>query len=749
MRVGTSRRGTVNRGVKTPKLFMNDQRVREYNLKPSTKDTKASDANNISIQNNVKASDATTSDGEINIVASDANYTPNTNHQYIHHNNNSLPIYHSDSDSEDELLVPELNDVYAEYSTDDDDYINISTSIVSEIGNNNDIDITDIDYSLLDEQTLHEIQMMAVQMNRKSMEKLHPGKTKDSLTKELKAILDRKTFKGVHRDKIPSNQKINYMMSKHTVKNKDGIFDRVKSRTLIGGDRMKSIYKDRTGEISARTISLTALYTIATLVAYLELQLGSFDFQNAFVNATLPDNEQCFARMPKEESAIMVEIDPDNWEQFLDPDGHIYVRLLGALYGHPLAPMLWYQFMKDKLGILGFTPIECEPCIFIRINSKTHTLDIIGVHVDDLFIGTKCSDTWDEIRKFRDDHFRGEGTLKIGDKIEYCNIDFEINRLDKSVKITQESYWKKIIEKFQILPSDKRKTPFKSDYMERLRNRSDDVTETQTEFLSIIMSIFWGSKRSKPETLFTVSSLATQAKHGTQEDYTDAISIMQYINDNIPQGIRLTVNGKLRIHCFVDSSGSIHKDTKGHGGWVYGLGDNGYGGPIEAHSGKAKINARSILEYELLALHEALPSGLFLFNLLEELGFPQEPIMIFEDNFGLIELIKRGPISTGVTKHIATKYYGSRDLMGRNIICFRHCPTYLMIADILTKVLTQAEFINMAARLRNDYIQSDKLTDEVYAKLFANSNDRVYIDENEERAVKVLLIMLDSLNSQY
>ena len=45
---------------------------------------------------------------------------------------------------------------------------------------------------------------------------------------------------------------------------------------------------------------------------------------------------------------------------------------------------------------------------------------------------------------------------------------------------------------------------------------------------------------------------------------------------------------------------------------------------------------------------------------------PQEPIMIFEDNFELIELIKRGPISTGVTKHIATKYYGSRDLMGLN-----------------------------------------------------------------------------------
>ena len=151
------------------------------------------------------------------------------------------------------------------------------------------------------------------------------------------------------------------------------------------------------------------------------------------------------------------------------------------------------------------------------------------------------------------------------------------------------------------------------------------------------------------------------------------MAIIKYINDNKPQGIRLCVNGALRIHCFVDSSGSIHKDTRGHGGWVYSLGDKGYGGPLEAHSGKAKINARSVLEYELIALYEALPSGLFLYNLSEELGFPQEPIIIFEDKFGTIELIKRGPISTGVTKHIATKYYGARDLVGRNIICFRHC----------------------------------------------------------------------------
>ena len=82
--------------------------------------------------------------------------------------------------------------------------------------------------------------------------------------------------------------------------------------------------------------------------------------------------------------------------------------------------------MKEKLELLRFKPLECEPYIFIRKNPVTNTLDIIGVHVDDLFIGTKCKDTWDEIRKFKDDYFRGEGTLKVSDRVEYCNINFEV-----------------------------------------------------------------------------------------------------------------------------------------------------------------------------------------------------------------------------------------------------------------------------------------------------------------------------------
>ena len=576
---------------------------------------------------------------------------------------------------------------------------------------------------------MEEITIMAVQMNRKAVEQLHPGKTNESLTKEISAILGRDTLEGVQRSEVPAGTSVNYMMSKHTVKTKEGAFDRVKSRTLLGGDRTKSTYKDRVSEISARTVSLSALCTVAVLIAYLDLEQGILDFQSALVYAKLPESERCYARVPKEESQIMIEIDPEVWTKYLSEDGHTYVRMKGALYGHPLSPMLWYQFMKEKLELTGFKALGCEPCIFIRTSPTTSTLDIVAVHVDDLLVGTKCAATWDEIRSFRDKYFSGEGTLRTSDTVEYCSISFAVSRGDKSVYTSQDSYWSKLVEKFKVLPGSTKDTPYKSSYMERLRQRSNDIEgdeETKTEFLSVIVSIFWGAKRSKPESLLMVSSLATQSKFGTKEDYDDAMTVMEYTSESKPQGTRLCVSGNLRTHCFVDSSGSTHKDTRGHGGWVLGLGDKGYGGPTEAHAGKAKQNGRSVLEYELYSLSEALPSGLLLLSLLEELGFPQQPVVILEDSFGTTELVKRGPTSTGVTKHIAAKYYFSRDLIRRNTICFRHCPSYLMTADILTKTLTKANFIKMAARLRNDYQQDHSLSDEVYERLFANSNDKVY-----------------------
>jgi hypothetical protein len=64
--------------------------------------------------------------------------------------------------------------------------------------------------------------------------------------------------------------------------------------------------------------------------------------------ADLPIEDQCFAKLPKAESQMLIKYDSNKWKKFLDKDGHIYVKVVKALYGHPKAPILWYNYQKRK-----------------------------------------------------------------------------------------------------------------------------------------------------------------------------------------------------------------------------------------------------------------------------------------------------------------------------------------------------------------------------------------------------------------
>jgi hypothetical protein len=150
------------------------------------------------------------------------------------------------------------------------------------------------------------------------------------------------------------------------------------------------------------------------------------------------------------------------------------------------------------------------------------------------------------------------------------------------------------------------------------------------------------------------------------------------------------------------------------------------------------------MPYELDALHHMISGPLYIRELLEELGYKQGPVIVFEDNKALIDLIRRGKVSTGVTRHIAAKYYYAKDLIAEGLIVLRHCPTKLMIADILTKHLGGPEFKIMSRRLQNTIQQDSTLTDEVYRRLYLNSSENVYKDE-DNKVIELLSMVISYL----
>ena len=397
--------------------------------------------------------------------------------------------------------------------------------------------------------------------------------------------------------------------------------------------------------------------------------------------------------------------------------------------------------------------MKCEPCIFIRL--KDGTFDLIGIHVDDLIMGSKNPKFREEMERFKQEHFRGEGTIVSGPNLEYLALTLALNKEDRSITITQENYWKSVCSKFGL--TDEAKfyfdTPSKVDFMKRANARMliDPTTEdkaTKKQFLSIVMSIFWGALRTFPQVLVVISVLATLANRATSEDFDDAMRVLKFINKTKKDGIRLKIKGDVQVCAFCDASSNFHYDTKGQLALVVSIGSEGYGGPIAFSSSRAKVNMIGSMQYELLALHGGLSHTLFLKELVEEIGYPPRPILMFEDNKALIDLLRRGKVSTGATKHIAAKYYLAKDLMIQGILQLRHCPTFLMIADILTKNLSGMDFHKMSQRLRNTVEQDPTLSDDVYKALYANSTENVYLSDSDKKIVQLLTMIKDYLESQ-
>ena len=75
-------------------------------------------------------------------------------------------------------------------------------------------------------------------------------------------------------------------------------------------------------------------------------------------------------------------------------------------------------------------------------------------------------------------------------------------------------------------------------------------------------------------------------------------------------------------------------------------------------------------------------------DVLVELGYPQDPIPIMEDNKSCITMLQQEPRNFHTkSRHVRVKWAFFRQEYAKRTIFLRYCPTASMVADLLTKPL--------------------------------------------------------------
>jgi len=116
-------------------------------------------------------------------------------------------------------------------------------------------------------------------------------------------------------------------------------------------------------------------------------------------------------------------------------------RLLKSLYGLKQAPRVWFQLLKSFLEEQGFTLLQSEVCVAVKIIDGQ--LVFIPLYVDDLILFAPNMKLINEMKKMFFERFE----MKDLGELHYI-LGWEVtrNRSERTIFINQRKYATSVLE---------------------------------------------------------------------------------------------------------------------------------------------------------------------------------------------------------------------------------------------------------------------------------------------------------------
>jgi len=441
--------------------------------------------------------------------------------------------------------------------------------------------------------------------------------------------------------------------------NPDGSVDRYKARLVIKGcSQRKGVDYGETFSPVVRASSIRAVLSVA---ASQNMVLAQFDVSTAFLYGSL--EEEIYMHQP---------------EGFSDGSGRV-CRLKRSLYGLKQAPRCWNKRFGNFLRQLGFEQNEADPCIFMRF--KGNEKIIIALYVDD---GLIASTNEAEVRNLIADL---ESEFKITAKEASYLLGLEIKvQPDGSIKICQEGYTKRILERFGMAECRPSSTPvikepgkvddsMKSEYSDNCQLFS---------YRSAVGALLYLSTGSRPDIAYAVGQASRNLEKPSHEDFVAVKRIFRYLQGTVNHGLvyRPGVNpGVLENYSDADHGGDLQTGRSTTGVICLHA-----GAAVSWLSQKQPSVAISTTEAEIVAASEAAREIVWLRRLMEPMMTMHNVPVLYVDNEAAVKLA-HNPEFHRRTKHIRIRHFYIRERVSEGELEVKRVSTELQLADMMTKPL--------------------------------------------------------------
>jgi hypothetical protein len=217
----------------------------------------------------------------------------------------------------------------------------------------------------------------------------------------------------------------------------DNTVDKYKARLVARG--FTQIYGVDYFDTYSPVAKMASFRTILAIAARNDWDIESFDFNGAYLNGTLSEDEEIYMQ------------EPPGYET---QGEHSVKRLHKSLYGLKQAGRKWYEALSRALADLGFRASTADPGVFLT-KSDNHTL-ILTIHVDDCILTGSSPEL---ISKYKQ-KFNDRYTLTdLGPVHWFLGIKITRDRSARTISLSQTSYIDSILARFGLSDAKPYGTP--------------------------------------------------------------------------------------------------------------------------------------------------------------------------------------------------------------------------------------------------------------------------------------------------
>lgn len=417
----------------------------------------------------------------------------------------------------------------------------------------------------------------------------------------------------------------------------------------------------------APVVKSATVRIVLALATKLELEVRQGDVPVAYLNGEIT------------EELFMVQI--QGYET-----GHKVNKLLKGLYGTKQAGRGWNKTIHAALIEDEFTQSNHDPCLYFKGSMDELSMFLVIVlYVDDLLLIAHPSARHivDRTMEMLIQRF------KIRDMgVVHRFLGMIVSRNAKQHYIKQIELIDEVLERFGMCECKESATPMEANMTPLAWVEGDELCHK--DYRSAVGSLMYLATNTRPDISYSVGILSRFLERPTENHWNMAMRVLRYIRGTRHIGLNYrTDENSFELVGWADADWAGDLETRRScSGFIIYLA----GCPVSWKSKRQTTVASSTTVAEIEALHKGVMEGIWISDLLLELGWKSPGAMVWhQDNQSAIKTIEAEKFMDR-TKHLAVKISFLREKRERNIIKLNYTRTDDMVADILTKPLPRHAF---------------------------------------------------------